>query len=200
MRKTTNLMLLVFLAVSLFTVEIVAQCVQCQSSGSGGRECQSNGFAESSVDSKGLGIVKVDEAILREIAEKHPRFAIALSLAAESGFIGEDDVKVLVVPVEFTKADFEKWLEFKKVEQSGKPFKNFGGFAQKLNEFDENTPPVTYVIKTETITGDQATIKLNVEQAFYLDPAFSSLEVGLRRAKGNASEKATWIVESWRLR
>lgn len=227
MKKMINLVILGFLGVSIFAVEISAQCVQCKpsrvrngglscqsSSSGGGLECQSDGIActivgvcragiaQSIPDSEeqNTGVVQIDEAILREIAAKHPRFAIALSLAAKSGYAGKEGMRVYVVPVEFTKEDFAKWLEFKEAERSGKPLKDFGGFAQKLSEPNENASPVTYLVSTERATSSTATIKLDVEEAFSSDPAFSSLEVTLVRAKGTASEKGTWRVEKWQLR
>lgn len=217
MKKMMNLIILAFLGISIFAIEISAQCVQCkpgrirgaltcQSSSSGGLECVSDGVActisgacgragiAQTTSEKSFGTIQIDETILQEIAAKHPRFAIVLSMTVQSGFAGRQDVKVSVVPVEFTKEDFEKWLEFKQAERGGKILKDFGGFAQKLNEPNENASPVTYLVSAEQATDSTATIKLNVEEGFPSDPAYSSLEVGLVKVKG------TWRVEKWQLR
>lgn len=216
--------MLMFLIISISAVEIYSQCVQCkpsrvksgglscQTSTSGGRECQSDGvactivgvcslgFNESSSDSESFGDVQVDDAILEKIAEKHPRFAIALSLAAKSGYIGRESMKVSVLPVEITKEDFDKWREYRRAELSNKPLDNFGGFAKKLSESDETAAPVTYSVSTEQINDSTAAIKFDVEEKFPSDPDFLSLEITLVKVKETASKTGVWKIEKWQLK
>lgn len=214
---------------SMFALEASAQCVQClpshtkgaglscQSSGSGGNECQSNGtacvivgacggigglVAGDSEAAQGIGKIHVDSNTIREIGAKHPRFAIALALLSKSGFIGREGVKVFLLPVELEKGDFERWLAYEqRVSKGAQTANSFGGFARQLREPSKDAPLVIYAVKVEP-SADSVTsiVKLEVEEGFPFDPAYSSLELKVIKVSRNNLAQSSWKVENWQLK
>jgi hypothetical protein len=129
--KSFGLGLVMLLVLTFLAPDATAQCVNCKPSGScftcapstsGGCECQtascvdclltnpctSKAGCPQRATQEGSG-VKVDEATILEIAQAHPRFAIALaSLNKVGGLRGTTEFKTF--PVQLSASDVPNWL------------------------------------------------------------------------------------------
>jgi hypothetical protein len=156
-----------------------ADCTFCNL----GTVCKAGGFGCSPRDSSLVEplsfrrILELAPNTLREIAESHPRFGMALALLNKSGFSGGESTLYLS-PVDVSSKDVETYLNPKRV--SDKFLRRRNQQAKLVNALiaDGKMSPVVYEVSVSTPDSPVPTLTLRaISGQPFADPAYSSLEI-----------------------
>lgn len=116
---------------------------------------------------------KIDDSIIREIGQAHPRFATMLATMNKVGGI-KDWMQVHQVAAPIYPSDVENWL---------KPDKETGDFFRDYRKrLVPNADPPVFEF-TLQVTGEHAVLQGKVIKGFDSDPAGTNLEIDLDAGK-----------------
>lgn len=201
--RSTTLLFPVFLILTALVQEASAQCVQCKATGgafncvpstNGGCQCATVGpgnqdcvisnpcsrgincVQDTSLATKGIkhAGLKLDDSLIREIGQTHPRFATMLASINKAGGLKDwTQVHQFAAPV--NTADLENWL---------KPEDEAQTFSREYKRKQvPNAEPVVYEFTLQIIDGTRSVLHGKVIKGFDADPAGTTLEIEFVESK-----------------
>jgi hypothetical protein len=192
--KIRSLMFLAvaFLTCTVLTSDVAAQCVRCRPSGScficsasssGGCDCLPAGCKDciTSTPCAGPGIcspgqraarINVDETTILEIAQDHPRFAVALAMIRRVGGI-QDWAEFKSFPADLDATQVHHWL---KVSQPNLP-EETATFFKEYQKRTTRSEPMNIEFNVTRVNDKSFIIRGNIVNPYTGDPPATQIEI-----------------------
>lgn len=192
--KIRSLMFLAvtFLACIVLTSDVAAQCVRCRPSGScficsasssGGCDCIPVGCNDciTSTPCSGPGIcapggraakININETTILEIAQVHPRFAVALAMMRRVGGI-QDWAEFKSFPADLDASEVRHWL---KVSQPKLP-EETATFFKEFQKRTTRAEPMSIEFNVTRVDDKSFIIRGNIVDSYINDPPATQIEI-----------------------
>lgn len=195
--RSATLLFPILLVLIALVQEASAQCVQCKASGgaftcvpatNGGCQCATVGPGNqdcviSNPCSRGVNCIqdpslatrgkkqaglKLDDSLIREIGQTHPRFATMLVSMNKAGGL-KDWMQVHQFAAPINTADLENWLKLEDEAQT---------FSREYKKKQvPGAEPVVYEFILQVVDGARSVLQGKVIKGFDGDPAGTTLEI-----------------------